>query len=108
MCRTTCTTPEWRALPPIPNVPGVRAVHGMWMTEEEYRVSGWHSRGTYTSAKGETEHLWIAPLGGLIEWGRREAQRREQRITTAQGRRAADDEWSDNVVAMIDARLPRG
>lgn len=103
MCRSSCTTPDWRSLPEVPNVPRVRSVHGMWMTEEEYRVSGWHSRGTYVSAKGITEHLWIAPLGGLIEWSRREWQRREAGFQ----KRQADQEWSDNVVSMIEAREAR-
>lgn len=107
MCRPTCTTPDFYSLPRIPNLPAkenLRSVHGMWMTEEEYRVSGWHSRGTYVSGRGVTEHLWIAPLGGLMEWSRREWQRREAGFQ----RRQADNEWSDNVVAMIEERLPRG
>lgn len=103
MCRPNCTTPEWRTLPPIPGVPDRRPVHGMWMTEEEYRVSGWHSRGTYVSGKGVTEHLWVAPIGGLIEWSRREWQRREAGFQ----KRQADQEWSDNVVSMIEARDAR-
>lgn len=103
MCRPHCTTPEWRTLPTVPGVPDRRPVHGMWMTEEEYRVSGWHSRGTYVSGKGVTEHLWIAPLGGLIEWSRREWQRREAGFQ----KRQADQEWSDNVVSMIEARHDR-
>lgn len=104
MCRPTCTTSPFHSLPEIPGVPGYRVVHGAWMDEEEYRVTGWHSRGTYQTAKGETEHIWVAPLGGHILWAQQSWQRREQRITAAQTRRQADDEWSDNVVSMIEGR----
>lgn len=97
MCRASCTTPDFFSLPPIPGMDGRRSVHGMPMTEEEYRITGWHSRGTYPTALGTTEQLWIAPLSGLIEWSRRTWQEREQRIAAAQTRREADDEWSESI-----------
>lgn len=105
MCRPYCTTPDFRSLPRIPNLPphiNVREVHGVWMTEEEYRVTGWHSRGTYTSGKGVTEHLWIAPMGGHILWAQQTWRNREQNIAAAQQRRANDDEYSAAVVAQIE------
>lgn len=101
MCRPSCFAPDFHALPEVPGMPGRRHVHGLPMTEEEYRVTGWHSRGTYPTALGTTEHLWIAPLGGHIEWARRTWQEREQRIAAAQTRREADDEWSESIERSI-------
>jgi hypothetical protein len=66
----------------------------MWISEEEYRVTGWHSRGTYPTDKGTTEHIWIAPVSGHMAWDKIERDRREVRIAAAQNRRAADDEYS--------------
>ena len=108
MCRPNCTTPDFQSLPRITGVdPAYRDVHGVWMTEEEYRVTGWHSRGTYVSGKGTTEHMWIAPLGGHMEWARITYQRREQRISAAVTRRDRDEEYSAAVLADIDRRDPR-
>ena len=106
MCRPHCTWPNYYALPEVPGVPGVRAVHGVWMTEEEYRVTGWHSRGSYTTAKGTTEHLWIAPLGGHMEWARLTWQRREQGFAAARERRQSEDEYSASVAQMIEEARP--
>lgn len=102
MCRPSCTWPQWHELPK--ETFGLPNVHGIPMGEEEYRVCGWHSRGTYPSAKGTTEHQWIASLDRLQEWGRREWRDREQRIAAAQTRRAAEDEYSDGLVASIEER----
>jgi hypothetical protein len=104
MCRPYCTTPDFLSLPEIPGVPGHRVVHGIWMTEEEYRVTGWHSRGDHPTPLGTTEHAWTAPIEGHIEWSRVARQSRESGITERAQRRAADDEWSDNVVSMIEGR----
>jgi len=107
MCRPSCTQPDFQSLPPIPGVdPQFREVHGVWMTEEEYRVTGWHSRGTYPVG-ARNEHMWIAPLGGHIEWARITYQRREQRISAAVTRRERDEEYSAAVLADIDRRDPR-
>ena len=102
MCRASCIWPEWSDLPKGPA--GLPIVHGIPMAEEEYRVSGWHSRGEYQSGRGVTEQLWIAPLDRLIEWGRRERRARDERIAAAQARREADDEYSAQVAASIDER----
>ena len=118
MCRPNCTTPDFQSLPRITGVhPQFREVHGVWMTEEEYRVTGWHSRGTYPvsgkgtdahiSGSGTDAHQWIAPLGGHIEWARITYQRREQRISAAVTRRDRDEEYSAAVLADIDRRDPR-
>jgi hypothetical protein len=104
MCRASCTWPEWRSLPKGPA--GLPIVHGLPMTEDEYREGGWHSRGTYTTALGTEEHEWVAPLDRLQEAGRREHQRRERRIAEARTRREADDEWSAHVASMIEEETP--
>lgn len=105
MCRPYCTTPDFRSLPTIPGGdPRFRSVHGIWMTEDEYRITGWHSRGTYETARGTKDHLWVAPLSGHIEWARRTHQEREQRIGAAQARREADDAYSAAVLADIERR----
>ena len=102
MCRPYCTTPDYRSLPKG-NL-GLPVIHGLPMTEEEYRVTGWHSRGTYVTGKGTTEHLWIAPMGGHILWAQRTWQEREQRISAAQTRRQRDDEYSDSITSMVEEK----
>jgi hypothetical protein len=100
MCRPSCIWPQWHDLPKERF--GLPVVHGIPMDEDEYRISGWHSRGTYPSAKGTNEHQWIAPTDRLQEWSRREWRMREDRIAAAQTRRAAEDDYSDQVVAGIE------
>jgi hypothetical protein len=102
MCREHCIWPDWHSLPKGPA--GLPIVHGLPMDLAEYQGTGWHSRGTYVSGLGVTEHQWIAPLSGHIAWSRRQRDERERRIGEAQARRAADDEWSDNVVSMIEEK----
>ena len=104
MCRSSCTTPDYRTLPKGPT--GLPTVHGLPMTEEEYRVTGWHSRGSHTTDSGTTEQHWIAPMTGHIAWGRLERQRREQRIAGAVARREADDEWSDHIASLVEEHRP--
>lgn len=102
MCRPYCFTPDFHGLPEVPGMPGRRHVHGIPMTEEEYRIIGWHSRGTYPTDRGTTEHQWIAPLSGHMAWAQKTYRDREQRIAEAQNRRQADDEYSAAVAADIE------
>lgn len=96
MCRETCTVPDWHELPKGPS--GLPFVHGMPMTEEEYLVTGWHSRGTYSVA-GATEYEWIAPLAGHQAWARRQ----HERVVASRTRREADEEWSRHIESMVEA-----
>jgi hypothetical protein len=84
-------------------MPDHRLVDGVWMTREEYDVCGWHIVRTYETVGG-TVHYWRATLEGLRRYGQLVAQRRSDRIAAAITRREADDEFSEHVESILDAK----
>jgi hypothetical protein len=108
--------PDFRTLPEVVGRPGVRWVGTMVMAEDQYRAEGWHHSGP-RSAPSEssygvahpvhgtiTVHYWRATLEGLRGYGRLVAQRRSDRIAAAITRREADDEFSEHVESILDAK----
>ena len=77
---------------------GIRLVGTTLMDEEQFRTEQWHV----------DRNEWRPTLAGLIRYGRLIGDRRNQRIAEARARRETEDEFTEYVESLDDAKAKYG
>lgn len=91
--------PRWDELPVIEGRPNTRLVNGTAMTREDYEVWDWRVLGTYVTDDGKSVQAWGVTYAGIEAANRRTRERK----VAARVRREADDEYSNQLIADMEA-----
>jgi hypothetical protein len=100
--------PPFNTLEPLAGHPELREVNGTWMLEAQYIEEKWHVVREYRTDDGKPGRYWACSIKGIQDYGQKLRERKEERRSSWQARRDAEDEYSDSITELIEQRDKEG